>query len=384
VYVLEWQAKEVLAAAGVRLPRGKLARTPEEARAVAGEIGGPVMVKAQVPSGGRGKAGGVITAVEPSLAGDAAERLLAQPLLGHRVKRVLVEEALEAEREVYLAVTVDYRAACPVLLVGGAGGVDVDSAARVEIDPLLGWRDYLGRQAMAGAQLAFDGLLEIGRIAYQVFVSQQATLVEINPLLRLADGALVAADARLVLDDAAARPTDVDLAFASDSDSDSDDDNDLTARLKRRHGFDYLELDRDGDIGLITTGAGGTMLTVDLLARRGGRPINFVDVRTGMIGRDPTRLIAVLDELANTPNLRIILVSVFGAITDLAVLSATLLDALAARPPRVPVHVRFQGRNQDEAVKRLTASGIPCHPTLEAAIDAVVGLRGSQDSPRIV
>jgi succinyl-CoA synthetase beta subunit len=372
VYLLEWQAKSVLAAAGVRVPRGRLARSADEARGFAEEIGGPVMVKAQVPSGGRGRAGGVIRAAEPPEAARAAKRLLAQPLLGHQVKSVLVEEALAAERELFLAVSVDYAAGVPVLLLGGSGGIDVASAARVELDPLLGWRDYLGRQAMAAAQLAFPALLEVGRIGYQVFVSQQATLVEINPLLLMADGALVAADARLVRDDAAAGPAEAE-----------DDEDDPTARLRRLYGFDYLELDPNGDIGLIATGAGGPMLTVDLLARRGGRPINFVDVRTGMIGRDPTRLIAVLDELATKPNLRVILVSVFGAITDLGVLAATLLDALAARPPRVPVHVRFQGRNEAQARDLLTRGGIPCHDTLESAIDAVVALRGSQDSPRV-
>jgi succinyl-CoA synthetase beta subunit len=360
VYLLEWQAKGVLAAAGLRVPRGKLARGAEEARAVAAEIGGPVMVKAQVPSGGRGRAGGVRQALDPGAAASAARALLDQPLLGHRVKSVLVEEALEAERELYLAVSIDYRAGVPVLLLGGAGGVDVETAARVEIDPLLGWRAYVARQAVAATRLTLDGLVEVSRAAYEVFVQHQATLVEINPLLRLADGALVAADARVVVDDAAG-------VF------EPDEDDDPTARLKRRYGFDYLELDPDGDIGLIGTGAGGTMLTVDLISRRGGRPINFVDVRTGMIGRDPTRLIAVLDELAGKPNLRVILVSVFGAITDLAVLAATLLDALAARPPRVPVHVRFQGRNEAQARELLSAHGIPCHETLEAAIDAVIG-----------
>jgi succinyl-CoA synthetase beta subunit len=133
-------------------------------------------------------------------------------------------------------------------------------------------------------------------------------------------------------------------------------------------------LDPNGDIGLVTTGAGGTMLTIDLIARAGGRPINFVDVRTGMIGRDPTRLIAVLEELSNKPNLRVILVSVFGAITDLAVLAQTLLDALAARPPRVPVHVRLQGRHEDPARELLRASGVVCHTTLESAIAAAVRL----------
>ena len=372
MYLLEWQAKGVLAAAGLRVARGALARSAEEARAVATELGGPVMVKAQVPSGGRGKAGGVVRAAEPNMAANVADRLLAQPLLGHRVKSVLVEEVLAAEHELYLAVTVDYRAGAPALLLGGAGGIDVQSAARVEIDPLLGWRPYLARQALAAARLPFDGLVEVSRAAYAVFVQHQATLVEINPLVRLADGALVAADARVVVDDAAGRS-----AF------DDGDDDDPTARLRRLYGFDYLELDAEGDVGLIGTGAGGTMLTVDLIARRGGRPIDFVDVRTGMIGRDPTRLIAVLDELSGKPNLRVILVSVFGAITDLAVLAETLLDALAARPPRVPVHVRFQGRNEHAARELLSAHGIPCHPTLESAIDAVVALRGSQDSPRV-
>jgi succinyl-CoA synthetase beta subunit len=364
--LLEWQAKGVLAEAGLRVPRGRLARTAEDALVIATEIGGPVMVKAQVPSGGRGRAGGVRKALDPAEAGNAAEARLDHTLLGHRVHSVLVEEALEAEHELYLAVSVDYAAGRPVLLVSRNGGVDVEELAPanlepVEIDPLLGWRGNSG--------LALPELGEVARLVYDVFVRVEATLVEVNPLLSMRDGALVAADARVVMDDAALALRPALAALRSER----DDALDPAERLKRDHGFDYLELDPDGDIGLIGTGAGGTMLTVDLIARRGGRPIDFVDVRTGMIGRDPTRLIAVLDELAGKPNLRVILVSVFGAITDLAVLAATLLDALRARPPRVPVHARLQGRNQDAARELLTANGIPCHPTLEAAIEAVVG-----------
>jgi succinyl-CoA synthetase beta subunit len=360
VHLLEWQAKRLLAEAGLRVPRGQVGRSADEARSAAEQLGGAVMVKAQVPSGGRGRAGGVLAGADPSAAASAAKSLLGQSLLGHPVKSVLVEEALQAERELYLAVSIDYRAGVPLLLLSAAGGVDVASATRVEIDPLLGWRDYLGRQALANSGMTTDGVVDTARRLYEVFVRHEATLVEVNPLLRLSDGGLVAADARIVLDDAAA------------TEALNEEDGDPTARLKRQYGFDYLELDPHGDIGLITTGAGGTMLTIDLLSRRGGRPINFADVRTGRIGRDPARLIAVLDELATKPNLRVILVSVFGAITDLSALTDALLEALASRPPRVPVHVRFQGRNQEAAVDKLTARGIPCHLTLEAAVHAVV------------
>jgi succinyl-CoA synthetase beta subunit len=366
VNLLEWQAKHVLVEAELRVPRGRVASSPEDVGAVAGELGGPVMVKAQVPSGGRGKAGGVIRAVDVEAAAGAARALLGNVLLGRRVSRVLVEDALVAERELYLAISLDYRAARPVLLLSGAGGVDVDveSAARVEIDCLLGWHDYLARQALAAAGVPFSqGLVEVARRLYRVFRERHATLVEINPLVQTPDGAFVAADARLAIDDAAGPSSGLEAA----------EDDDPGTRIRRQYGFDYLELDPLGDIGLIATGAGGTMLTIDLIGQRGGRPINFVDVRTGMIGRDPTRLIAVLDELSDKPNLRVILVSVFGAITDLAVLAETLLDALRARPPRVPVHVRFQGRNEEPARELLSAHGLPCHRTLEAAIQAVVG-----------
>jgi len=365
--LLEWQAKRLLSQEGLPSPRGSVARTAAEAAQAATELGRAVMVKAQIPRGGRGKAGGVLLAADPQQAASSAEQLLDRELLGCRVHSVLVEEVIEPARELYLSVAIDYEAKRPVLMAGGEGGVDVESASklgRVELNPLLGLRDYQVWQAMTAGGIpseARQAVLRASRALHGAFRRHQATLVEVNPLMLLTDGSVLAADARIVLDEAVNLPDDV-----------LESGEDVTDRIKRACGFDYVELDPNGNIGLISTGAGGTMLVLDMIVRAGGRPINFADVRTGMIGRDPARLVAVLEELSGKPNLKAILVSVFGAITDLEVLAGTLLEALRLSPPQAAVHVRFQGRNEEPARRVLRSAGIRCHERLDEAIAAVV------------
>jgi succinyl-CoA synthetase beta subunit len=373
--LMEWQGKKLLAEAGVPVPQGSMAETPEAAGDAAARLGKPVMVKAQVRIGGRGKAGGILPAADAVAAEKAAESLFGREIRGRMVRQVLVEEQISAERELYVGLTVDYGVRRSVLLVGAEGGMDVEAAAeggmaRAEINPLLPLSGYIIRGVLNSAKIPrsiHPTLLDlIGRL-YALYKERDATLLEINPLLALEDGTVVAADSRIVVDDSAiARQP--DLADLGKSYPDAT----VSERLKLEYDFDYVELNSAGNIGLISTGAGGTMSQIDLLTRAGGRVINFADVRTGVIGRDPKRLIVILDQLAQKPNFNALLVSIFGAITDLAVFAETLLAALRARPIQAKVHVRLQGRNEEAARRLLAAAGVASHNTLEDAVSSVI------------
>jgi succinyl-CoA synthetase beta subunit len=373
--LMEWQGKKLLAEAGIPVPQGSVVETPEAARDAAARLGKPVMVKAQVRIGGRGKAGGILRAADAAAAGKAAESLLGREIRGRMVRQVLVEEQISAERELYVGFTVDYGARRSVLLVGAEGGMDVEAAAedamaKAELNPLLPLSGYIIRGALAAAKVprtVHPALLDLTSRLYTLYKKRDATLLEINPVLVLGDGTVVAADSRMVVDDSA-MGRQADLADLGKSYPDAT----VSEKLKLEYDFDYVELNPAGNIGLISTGAGGTMSQIDLLTRGGGSVINFADVRTGVIGRDPKRLIVILDQLTQKPHFTALLVSIFGAITDLAVFAETLLAALSARPVQAKVHVRLQGRNEEAARTLLAAAGVASHNTLEDAIAAVI------------
>ena len=384
--LLEYQAKRLFAEAGIPVPDGTTADTPEQAESVAHELGGPLMIKAHVRAGGRGKAGGVLRAASPAQARQAAAQLLGSPLAGLPVRRVLVERALDIERELYLAVTVDYELGRAVVLVGSHGGVEAEtqaeragSLARAGINPLVGLPDYLGRDLLRWAGLdpqLLPSPWPLARALYRLFVERDALLAEINPLALTPAGRLVAVDARLSVDDAALRRQ-PELARLAEENPDES----LEERIKREYDFDLVVVDPEGDVGLISTGAGGTMMTVDLIQRTGGRPFNFADVRTGRLLGDPTRLIVVLRELAARPSVRAVLVSVFGAITDLEEFARTLCQALDAVPLAVPIQVRVQGYKAEEAKAILRECGLPCYDGLETAVEATVASVGAGLAP---
>lgn len=373
--LMEWQGKKLLADAGIPVPQGSVVETPEAAGDAATRLGKPVMVKAQVRIGGRGKAGGILRAADAMSAAKAAESLLGREIRGRMVRQVLVEEQVSAERELYVGFTVDYSARRSVLLIGAEGGMDVEAAAeggmaKAELNPLLPLSGYIIRGALAAAKVPrhiHPALLDLTSRLYALYKKRDATLLEINPVLVLGDGTVVAADSRIVVDDSAIGRH-ADLADLGKSYPDAT----VSEKLKLEYDFDYVELNSAGNIGLISTGAGGTMSQIDLLTRAGGSVINFADVRTGVIGRDPKRLIVILDQLGKKPNFNVLLVSIFGAITDLAVFAETLLAALRARPVQAKVHVRLQGRNEEAARKLLAEAGVESHNTLEDAVNAVV------------
>jgi succinyl-CoA synthetase beta subunit len=373
--LMEWQGKKLLAEAGIPVPQGSVAETPEAAGDAAARLGKPVMVKAQVRIGGRGKAGGILPAADAATAEKAAATLLGREIRGRMVRQVLVEEQISAEQELYVGFAVDYGARRSVLLVSAEGGMDVEAAAeggmaKAELNPLLPLSGYIIRGALAAANVPrriHPALLDLTSRLYALYKKRDATLLEINPVLVLGDETVVAADSRIVVDDSA-MGRQADLADWGKAYPDAT----VSERLKLEYDFDYVELNPSGNIGLISTGAGGTMCQIDLLTRAGGSVINFADVRTGVIGRDPTRLIVILDQLAPKPHFNALLVSIFGAITDLAVFAETLLAALRARPVQANVHVRLQGRNEEAARKLLAAAGVASHNTLEDAIRAVI------------
>jgi succinyl-CoA synthetase beta subunit len=372
--LMEWQGKMLLAKAGIPVPEGIVADSPQAAKEAAERLGKPVMVKAQVRIGGRGKAGGILRAENAIAAKKAAASLLGRELRGRMVRQVLVEEQIGAEKELYIGFTVDYSARRTVLLASAKGGVDVEAAedgiAKASLNPLLPLSGYIVRGVLNSAKIPRNihpALLDLICRLYAFYQKHDATLLEINPVLVLPGGKVMAADSRLIIDDSA-MGRHADLAQLGSSYPDAT----VSEKLKLEYDFDYVELDPAGTIGLISTGAGGTMATIDLLSRAGGRVINFADVRTGVIGHDPKRLIVILDQLSRNPNFRVLLVSIFGAITDLAVFAETLLAALRARPVRAKVHIRLQGRNEDAAHKLLAEAGVASHNSLESAINAAI------------
>jgi succinyl-CoA synthetase beta subunit len=351
--LLEHVGKELLEAEGVRTPRGKVASTVEQAVAIANELGGAVAVKAQIPASGRGKAGGVVIVDHTDVAVET-QRLLGSDILGHPVGAVLVEEALPAGRELYLAITVDPQSRRPVVLLGREGGVEVeagaDSIARVEWSLGAGLRPHHVWRASEVAGVPPETarrLVGVARSMASLFTRGRYQLVEVNPLVVVGDH-LVAADCRVIPDPA------VSPAARTES---------------QELGFDYLTLDPHGDIGLITTGAGASMLLVDLLTTAGLRPINFCDMRTGSFHGDPTRLIHVIGALTRHRSLTAIAVNVFAGITDLADVAELMELTLEGHRPDVPIIARVEGRGARAARVVLRRAGVETVTSFEELVE---------------
>ncbi len=281
--LLEYQAKEVLASLGVPIPAGQVARTPEEAARACAELG-PVAVKAQVPVGGRGKAGGVVVARTPEEARAAAERIIGMDIKGHRVPLVYCEAALEIEREIYLGLTVDRDARANILMLSARGGMDIEQVAeetpaaiaRLYPNPWRGPLDFEVNQLIWEAGLGEHAreLAPLIKRLYRTVPEYDAVTAEINPLVVTAEGRIVAGDAKLETDENAAfRHRDLEERYATTLEGDP-----LEVEAGRRN-LTYVSL--DGEIGIIGNGAGLCMGTLDLVARAGGRAANFCDIGGG-------------------------------------------------------------------------------------------------------
>ena len=389
--VQEFQAKRLLAAAGIPIPRGETAATAEEARAAAERLGIPVVVKAQVLAGGRGKAGGVVAARTPAEAEAAAARLLGNSLVtsqtgpdGYPVRLVLVEEALETERELYLGLTIDRSRASFSLLAAPQGGVDVESLTaggpgfvlEEPLDPAAG--PTAAQSSRLAAALGLTGgtaarARDVASGLAAAFGSSQATLFEINPLVLVRDGRLIAADAKAEIDDNAL-PFRPDLRELRDPADGAPDE-----RAAAEAGLSFVRL--DGDIGCVVNGAGLAMATMDLVALAGGRPANFLDVGGGVSEDAVARAFALL---TSDRRVRAVLVNVFGGIVRCDLVVRGLVRAARSGGTRVPVVMRLEGTNVGEGRALAEASGLPfiLVPDMGTAAREAVRLAREVGGPR--
>jgi succinyl-CoA synthetase beta subunit len=375
--LFEHQAKELFARHRVAVPRGRVAWSPEEAAAVAGELGGTVAVKAQVQIGGRGKAGGIKLAADPAEARAHAERIIGMDIRGHTVRRVLVEEASEIAAEYYVAILHDRASKGFLAMASAEGGVDIEEVAatkpeaivKVPVNPLVGLRSYHVNQLVYGAgfdERARKGAAELLARLYDVFVDADCTLVEVNPLVLTGGGQVVALDGKVSLDDSAlVRHPDLEAL----RDTFAVDPQEQAAKEK---GLNYIKL--DGYVGIIGNGAGLVMSTLDVVAQAGGKAANFLDVGGGASAETMTD---GLEVILSDPKVRSVLVNIFGGITRGDLVAQGILDALdrLGGKVQVPLVVRLDGTNAEEGRTLLASSPsekvIPAATMLDAARKAV-------------
>lgn len=389
--LLEYQAKQRFAAAGIPVPPGRLARTPEEAAAAARELG-RVAVKAQVPIGGRGKAGGIAVVDTPEEAQREAARILAMDIRGYPVRSVWCEIGLDIEAELYLGLTLDRDRRRLVLIFSAAGGMEIEQVA-VEAPERIAklWPDpFAGPQAFEVRQLAFaglthapqlrertsklvTGLVNVAARLYSVATSLDALTCEINPLVLTPEGALVAADGKLEIDENAHyRHADVAEELAGDESGDDGRTGDDPFEVEaRKRGLTYVHL--DGDIGCIGNGAGLTMNTLDLVKQHGGEPADFLDIGGGA---NAERVRNALEMVLLDPKVRGVFINVFGGITRGDEVARGIIAARDQLHITKPLVVRMTGTMEEEGRRLLQEAGIVPALTATEAAATIVALTG--------
>ena len=373
----EYQARRILARLGVPVPRGEVANTPEQAREIAECLGVPTVVKAQVLVGGRGKAGGVKLAASPDDAAARARDILGMQIRGITVRQVLVSEAVDIAREIYLGIVLDRASRGVALMASAEGGVEIEEVARqspdkvlrVAVDPFLGLADYQAREI--GFELGLEpGLVRdfvpIARGLYDAFVRCDASLAEINPLVVTTSGRLAAIDAKMVLDDNAL-PRHPELESLRDAAAENPDE----ARA-RAAGLSYVKL--DGGIGCVVNGAGLAMATMDVVKLYGGEPANFLDIGGGARAE---RVAAALGILLSDPSVRVVLFNIFGGITRCDEVARGIVSTLRELATDLPIVVRLVGTNEAEGRRILAEAGLVAVADMDdAARSAVAALGG--------
>jgi succinyl-CoA synthetase beta subunit len=378
VKIHEYQAKQIMAEFGVPVPRGRVARSPQEARQVAEELGGPVVVKAQIHAGGRGKGGGIKLASTPQEAEQAARQIIGMTLVtpqtgpeGRLVKSVLVEEQVAADRELYLSVLIDNAAGRPLMMASAAGGMEIEEVAartpeaihRTTIDPATGFQPYQGRQLAFALGLGGDLLrpaVQLMTGLYRAFAARDASLAEINPLVVTApppgadpppadEPRLLALDAKMNFDDNALFRHPEVAALR-----DKDEEDPLEVEAQELGINNYVKL--GGDIGCVVNGAGLAMATMDSIKLAGGEPANFLDIGTV---NDVARVVNAFKILTADPNVKAILINIFGGMARVDVIAQGIVDAHRQMEVRVPVVVRLAGTNLEEGERILREANLP-------------------------
>ena len=347
--VHEYQAKSFFASYGVPVDRHALCRTAEEAVAAYRELGtGKAVVKAQVHTGGRGKAGGVKLGGSEDEIRRHAEAILGMDIKGFTVDRVLVSEAVDIAAEYYVSILVDRKSKCPMMMLSRSGGMDIEQVARetpekiekIIIDPVLGMTDFLARQA---AFKLFDDMVQVKQATkifqnlYRLFVEKDASLVEINPLVKLGDGTLKAIDAKMTFDDNALfRHPDVKELFEPTPEERKEQE-------AKEKGFSYVNL--GGKIGCMVNGAGLAMATMDMIKLYGGEPANFLDIGGSS---NPEKIVEAMKLLLSDKHVNTVLINIFGGITRCDDVAKGLIEAFKTIETDIPIVIRLTGTNEAE------------------------------------
>jgi succinyl-CoA synthetase beta subunit len=375
--LLEYQGKRLFARHGVAVPSGRPAASVEEAVDAADAVGYPCVVKAQVQIGGRGKLGGIKVARDRDEARDHALAILGMDIRGLRVHEVWVEEASRIAAEYYASIVFDRSAQAPLVMLSTKGGMDIeavaasdpDAIASLHVDPLLGFQDFHGRRLAFGAGVDGDLVQPIVAMLaslYQVFVQEEALLVEVNPLVVTPERDLRALDAKVTLDGNALFRHPENAALRNLSAEDPQE------RMAKERGLTYVKL--DGEIGILGNGAGLVMSTLDVVAQAGGRPANFLDAGGGS---KADAIVAAVEVILSDERVRAVLFNIFGGITRCDEVAKGLIEAYERLVPQVPFVVRLDGTN-DVAARRLLAEaalpGLDVQATMDGAAARVVEL----------
>ena len=366
----EYQSKAIFAKYGIPVPMGRVATTSDEAAEIIKELGGSGVIKAQVLTGGRGKAGGVKVANSPEEAATLAGQILGMDIKGHIVEKVLIDPLAHIATEIYLGITNDRAARRPLLMASAAGGVDIEEVARVSpekiikehIDPMLGLHDYQARNVAYGIDLPRELWGAFGKISqglWRAFLESDATLAEINPLVITGYGKLVALDGKMAIDDngLARRP-----AIEAMRDFSSEDSKETEAR---KYDLSYIKL--DGNIGCMVNGAGLAMTTLDVINYYGGSPANFLDIGGGA---NAERVGAAFRLLLSDENVKAVMINIFGGITRCDDVARGILEAMKEVEVSLPMIVRLGGTNATEGRELLGAANIPNMITADTLTDA--------------
>jgi len=368
----EYQAKELFRGSGIPVPPGEVARTPEEARSIAESYGGTVVVKAQVHSGGRGKAGGVKLAKTAEEAGQHASNILGMEIRGFTVERVLVTPAEDIDTEAYVGILVDREHQCPMFMVSAEGGVDIEEVARTNPDAILKLRvdpryGLLPHQAyrLAAALYEEKGLVkQASRIMtqlYQAFTANGASLAEINPLITTPDGKVKAIDAKVSIDDN-------ELFRHPELEEMRDTGAEPWAETKAREaGLSFVKL--DGSVGCCVNGAGLAMATMDLVKYYGGEPANFLDIGGSS---NPDKVVAALEIITSDPNVKVILFNIFGGITRCDDVANGIVEATQRIEIKPPIVIRLTGTNEEKALEILAEAGFSAATSMDEVVERAV------------
>jgi succinyl-CoA synthetase beta subunit len=349
----EYQSKQLFTRYQIPVPRGRIASSAQEARQIASELSSRVVIKAQVLISGRGKAGGIRLAKSPKEAEIVATHILGMDLAGFRVRKILVDEAINIAKEIYLGIIIDRENYKPMIIASIAGGVDIEEIAkqspekivRIQIDPLLGLRNYQARDLALGIDLDREywrSFIDICQGMWKLFSDYDATMVEINPLVITTDRTLTALDGKTTIDDNALfrHP---ELAEMRDNETEA-----LAEIEAKKYGLSYIKM--DGEVGCLVNGAGLAMTTMDVIKEIGGRPANFLDIGGGASAE---KVAAAFRILQSDPAVKSILVNIFGGITRCDEVAKGILMAVKENRPRVPFAIRLAGVNAEEGLKIL-------------------------------